>query len=136
MFPVPTPPASVVAPPAHAKPAKPSASVMRFPSAPLAEAESVTVAEVPPTLDAVTPRFALLFRLIAATKFVAVAVGVAPIRKLSPVFKVVLAVSVMLVPGLVIVAVWPLVGCAGPKVPVRLAAVVGDTPARLVLYVT
>ena len=71
MFPVPTPPASVA--PAHVKLLKPSASVMRFPPAPLVVAVTVTT----PAADvAVTPTPAP-FRTIAAARFAATIATVA-----------------------------------------------------------
>ena len=79
----------------------------------------------------VTPTLAP-FRTMAAARFVAVMVVVPPMRKFVPVFSVVLAVRTIVPP---IVTVWPLVGF--PRtVPVRLAAVVAEAPARLVLKAT
>jgi hypothetical protein len=76
MFADPTPPVRVV--PAHVKLFRVVARLTRFPSPPVVVAVTVTVAEVPPPFDAVTPRPAL-FAKIAVTRFVAVSIGVAPI---------------------------------------------------------
>jgi len=130
MFPVPTPPASVA--PAHVKLARVVASEIRFPSDPLLVAVTVTT---PAAELAVTPRFEVLFRMMALARFVAWVVVVPPTRKFNPVFDEALEVRTKVVAGLEIVTVWP-PGSNPVKVPVRLAAVVGDTPARLVLNAT